>query len=86
MEALRIVIFFALSVLVLALILKNWNRQQESFSDWDPHDTRKITGNAWKYDNPTARIEYEFKEVAPFTNEEEPISPITWNSYVNSQK
>ena len=83
---LKFVILFVLSIIVLGLILKNWKRQQESFSEWDSHDTRKITGNMWKYDNPTTRIEYEFKEIHPFTNEEEPISPITWNSYVNQQR
>jgi hypothetical protein len=80
---LKKIFFLVIGVLILIIILKEWKVSMESFSTWDSYNTKEIKGTKWKYPNPTTRIEYDFKEIDPFTKEEKKISPLTWNSYVN---
>ena len=89
---LRNLFLLVLSIIILILIFKNLNRVEmesldflESFSPWDSYNTKQIKGKRWQYPNPTTRIEYNFIETDPYTNEERQISPVTWNSYVNHE-
>jgi hypothetical protein len=80
----KFLMLFFIVILLLILVFKSLNSQKESFYPWDDHNTKKIIGNTWKYNNPTTKIEYELEEVDPFTKEKNHVSPITFNSYVET--
>ena len=67
------------------MIFQVWKKySKETFYTWDDHNTHKINGKTWKYDNPTTRIEYDFQINDPYTQKKTPMNPISSNSYVNN--
>lgn len=70
-----------LSLFLIGIIIRSVFYRVEQFSEWDDYMTQKVTGESWKYDGPTTRIEYDFRMKDPETDVETRISPITWNSF-----